>query len=445
MPHARGIRSELETVVVGAGISGLAYAHARGPEADLVVLEASERAGGWMHTLSEQGYRFELGPEAPLGGAGALNELARTLDVPIQPAPAARKRFLELDQKLVEIPASPERLATSPLLSMGGKLRLMAEPAQAAGEALDGSIADFARHRLGAEALERLVDPFVAGVHAGLPEQLSLRACFPEVVRLVEQHGSLFAALSRKGASAQAGLGGELGKPRGGMGTLARALSAALGGRLALSEPVLALEPDGRGFRVHTGTGRELLCRLLVLATDLASAARLLSPLAPSVAAALATMKAESLVAVLHGHERRSVEHALDGFGYLVPRAAGKKMLGTLFASTIDPECAPAGHVLLRSLLGGARHPELVELGDDELCELALQECARPLGLRGTPVFTRVLRYREALPRFDLEHPARQRLLARELPPGLSVLGNFTRGIGVGRLAAEACALANPG
>jgi len=174
----------------------------------------------------------------------------------------------------------------------------------------------------------------------------------------------------------------------------------------------------------------------------LAAARALLAEAAPASAAALASMQAEGLVSVVCGYRRADVAHALDGFGFLVPKSAGGLMLGTLFSSTISPGTAPAGHVLLRSLLGGARRPDALTLPDEELLAQVASECSGPLGLARAPVFARVARYPAAVPRFDLGHLARRAQLAEGLPPGLHVLGNFTRGLGVENLASEARALA---
>ena len=435
----------VETLVVGAGISGLAYAHARGASADCVVLEAADQAGGLVRTTSAEGWRFEDGPEALPGNARAARALTEALDLGVSSAPrAASKRYLCLAGRLHEIPGSAEDLSTSTIVSFQAKLRLLAEPTRAKGEALDGSIADFARHRLGPEALDRLVDPLVAGIHAGDPEQLSLRACFPEVVRWVEEHGSLLAALKAKprtppGAKKE---GDALWRPAGGMQRLTDALARVLEGRLRLATRVVALEHASAGFRVRDAGGTTYAARRVVLALPFRAAHALLASVAPEASEALGSMQAESLVSVAHGYRRTDVEHALDGFGFLVPKQEGGIVLGTLFSSTLDPSCAPAGHVLLRSLLGGARAPDAVKLDDEQLLAHVERECRAPLGLQRAPFFTRVTRWDHAIPRYDLEHPRRQEILASSLPPGLALLGNYARGLGIGGLVARAEELA---
>lgn len=441
----------LDTLVIGAGISGLAFAQRRlttHPTERLLVLEAAPRAGGLVRTLERDGYRFEEGPEAVAGSARSTRELCQELGLAAQEAPsAASKRFLLLDGKLQEVPGSPEDLATSRVLSFGAKLRLLGEPACDARTALDGSIADFARHRFGKEALERLVDPLVAGIHAGDAEQLSLRACFPEVARMVEEHGSVLSALKASAAAKKPGakgaaLGGALFRPGGGMEALARGLAAALGAHLRTEAPVVALTRAGDAFRVQERSGASHTAARVVLALPLVAARALLADVAPDSAAALADMRAENLVSVVHGYRRADVAHALDGFGYLVPKSAGALVLGTLFSSSLDPACAPGGHVLLRSLVGGARHPQAGELADAELLERVQHECAGPLGLARAPVFTHVARYEGVIPRYDLAHLERRARLERGLPPKLCVLGNFTRALGLESLVASARALA---
>jgi len=436
----------LDTLVVGAGISGLAFAHGRlraTPGEKLLVLEASERAGGLVRTLVQDGFRFEEGPEALPSGARGVRDLCQELGLALQEAPPeAKKRYLALDGKLLEVPASPEDLATSRILSFGAKLRLMAEATCARDEALDGSIADFARHRFGKEALERVVDPLVGGIHAGDPEQLSLRACFPEVVRMVEEHGSVTAALKARAQRKQASgtssaLGGSLMKPAGGMESLVVALARGLGPRLRTNARVTALQRTAAGYSVVEASGATHVSARVVLAVPLAAARALLADAAPAVAGALSSMHAEGLVSVVHAYRRADVAHALDGFGYLVPKSVGGLVLGTLFTSTLDPGSAPSGHVLLRSLVGGARRPDALALGDEELLAHVASE-SRVLGLTRAPVLVRVARYPSAIPRFDLEHLARRSCLAESLPAGLGVLGNFTRGLGLESLVSEA-------
>jgi oxygen-dependent protoporphyrinogen oxidase len=459
----------VDTLVVGAGIAGLRYAHARGAGAELLVLDAAPRAGGLVRTSRAElpgagTLRFEWGPEALQDDAPETLALLGELGLqPVSAAAASAKRFVCWRGRLVPLPLSPGAFLGSPLLSPAGKLRALTEPWRARGGGLDGSVADFVRNRLGEEVLQRLVDPFVTGVYAGDPALLAARAAFPKLVTMVEEHGSLLAALKARAKAAKAsGASRRRGPPglfttAGGLGALTDALAARVGPRLRLGTRVVALRREGDGWRasVQAVADRdppppsELRARRIVVATPVAAAARLLQEPAPELAAELADMQSESVVSISHAWRREQVAHALDGFGYLVPAAEGRMHLGTLFSSSIEPGCAPAGVVLLRTLLGGARQPRMVEWPDEELLAELSDGVAPLLGLTGEPLWAHVVRHRAVLPRYDLRHPRRlarvDELLART--PSLTLLGNWRRGIAVNAQveAARAAARADAG
>jgi oxygen-dependent protoporphyrinogen oxidase len=451
-----------ETLVVGAGLSGLAYAHGRGPAADLLVLESAPSAGGLVQTrtapLPGTGgtLRFELGPEALQDNAPETLALLDELRLRARPASAAAsRRWILLDGRLREVPADPLALLTSGLLSTRGKLRALSEPLRERDVALDGSIADFVRHRLGEEVLERLVDPFVTGVFAGDPEELSLRAAFPQAHELVSRHGSLLKGFKARAAEKRAA--GEKPRPpslmsvEGGLGALAGALAGALGGRLRLGVRVASIARDGEGWRVEAqadgdgaGAPRQVRARRLVVATPAAAAGRLLLAAVPALGEALTEIRSESVISLSHAWRRPDVRHPLDGFGYLVPSGEKRLHLGTLFSSSIAPECCPPGLVLLRTLLGGARHGRLLDWPDEELLGILREDVAPILGLSGEPAFSSVTRWRHALPRYDLRQPERQERVDALLQatPGLSLLGSWRRGISCNSLIEAARRLA---
>jgi oxygen-dependent protoporphyrinogen oxidase len=230
-------------------------------------------------------------------------------------------------------------------------------------------------------------------------------------------------------------------RPRGGVEELARALAAALGPRLATGTRARSLERAAGLWRVDSDAG-PLEADRVVLALPARAAAHLLERAAPECSAELAGLGAESLVSVVHVWRRERVRHALDGFGYLVPAAAGGAVLGTLFRSSIDPAAAPAELVLLRTLLGGARAPDACRLADEELLSESLRSARPLLGLEGQPEWRDVRRWPEVLPRYDLGHAPRLARIERATPPGLALLGNFAGGIGVGTLVERARELA---
>ncbi|MEO6710077.1 MAG: protoporphyrinogen oxidase [Planctomycetota bacterium] len=438
-----GLSERVDTLVIGAGISGLAFAQALGPEADVLVVDGAEREGGWLRSESvaaEPGARFEIGAEALSDPEGRLAALCETCGIEtIRASASAQRRYLVARGELVALPQSPRGMLATRLLSTSGKLRALSEFFRDPRIALEGSIADFVRHRFGREVLETFVDPFVSGVHGGDPELVSLRAAFPALAAMVEEHGSVLRGLSRRKKSK----GPALFKPRGGMQRLPEGLARNLGARLRLRAAVSELARTGDGFVATSAAGR-IHARRVVVATDRSRAVTLLSQVAPMASRELAGMSAENLVAVIHGWDRERVAHPLDGFGFLAPSSQRLATLGTLFSSTIDPDCAPLGQVVLRTLLGGARRAALIDETDAQLIATVLQENSRLLGISGAPRWTRVLRYRGAIPRYDLDHPRRVAAIAADVArePGLALLGNAISGPGVGALVARATELA---
>lgn len=494
------VTTTVETVVVGAGIAGLAYAHARGADADLVVLEHAGRAGGLIETqrlpddVAGGPAHVELGPEALQGNAPETLALLQELGLaPLPAAGNAKHRFLLTEgDRLEPAPLSPGAFLKTPMLSWRGKLRALSEPFRARERALDGSIADFVRHRLGHEVLDVMVDPMVGGVYAGDPSQLSLRAAFPKLYDAVEQHGGLFrglAAGARKrkaarraaaetpgevagessGGSADRSSGGSadmsagassaavaaagpagaaLFSVMGGLERLVDELAAALGSRLHLHTSVAEVTRTSDGqFELLDAEGGRWRAARCVMATPVASAARLLDSVCSEAARELSTMERETVLSLAHLWRREDIGHPLDGFGYLVAARLGRQHLGTLFSSSVFPSRCPAGFVLLRTLLGGARRPDLAELPDEALVSLMESELSQPLDLApgAAPVWTGLKRWRAVLPRYDLGHPARTEQLESALAatPGLHVIGNHRRGISVNALIESSRALAS--
>lgn len=468
------MRGVVDTLVVGAGVSGLAYAQARGRNADLLVLEGSDRAGGLLRTTRAKfepggAVQFEWGPEV-LTGSAELAALMTELKLAPQPVETAALRQLVLrDGRLHPLPVGPAALLRTRMLSWRGRLRALSEPFRARDTALDGSVADFVRHRFGEEVLQNLADPLVMSIFAAAPERLSLRAAFPEWRALVAEHGSVWSARNARLLAPPSGA-----EPPsafilpGGLNKFADALANSLGNRLLVNLRVTAVNQEPASFddpweavsdltrhpmvwrvdaQSHQGSQVEELswrAKRLVLALPAKAAARVLLPVDRTLAESLASVSSESVVSLSHAWRRQDVGHALDAFGFIVPSRESQVQLGTVFSSTIRPSCCTEGLVLLRTLLGGGRNTRLIDWPEEELWGVIEQEVAPVLGLKGKPVWTSVIRQREALPRYDLEHPRRREHIGHMLKalPGLSVLGNWNRGTGCEQLIAEARVLA---
>jgi len=425
-------------VIIGAGLTGLSAAVAlkrRG--IPVAVLESSGRPGGAVGTEHADGFLVERGPNSMMLGepevTAFLDEAG--LDEEII-APAAKKRFLVRAGCPVSLPTGPWGAVTTPLFSVPGKLRILAEPFVPRGCAEDESLADLVRRRLGAEILSYAVDPFVAGIYAGDPEKLSAKYAFPKLWQLEHEHGSFVrGALRRR----RTGPRQKMVSFRGGMGVLTDRLASLLGDDLHLQAKVERISRRAGGWSVDW-TSRERSasaeCASLVSAVPAFAVPRLPWPV--ELAGPLAFLQGVEyppVSVVAHGFPRHAVHHPLDGFGMLVPAAENKRILGTIFSSSLFPGRAPQGQVLLTTFVGGARQPALAALPDDELDRLVRVDLSSLLGVGGEPSFRRVIRWPLAIPQYRIGHGATVAALEKLEAghPGLHFVGNYRGGIAAGQ------------
>ena len=435
--------------VIGAGIAGLAAAHRLlTAGVDVTVYEGADRVGGVVHTVHDSGFLVEDGPNTITAPAPLLRQLLsdlHLLDRMIPAAAVARRRYVIRHGRPVSLPSGPLDLLTTALLSPRGRLRLLAEPFAAAPPASDESVADFARRRLGSEAAAYLVDPFVAGIFAARADQLSVRYALPRIAAMEREHGSLFRgalAAAKKRTS---------GSPRRptiwslpeGLGELPAALAAPLSGRIEFGAPVLAAARSGDAWELRVD-GREAPARHAAIIWA-APAHRLVAalPIDHRSAEALTGLFYAPVAVVALGFRRADVGHPLDGFGMLAPSAEGRRILGTLFSSSLFPGRAPDGMVLLTTFVGGARSPELAADPPEVQLPRVLGELRALLSIRGEPVYHRLVQWPAAIPQYRPGHAAVNAAIDEfERLPGVALAGSYRAGVSVGDTIASGLAAA---
>ena len=418
----------VKNLIVGAGITGLSLAlRLQEQGKDYRVLEARDEAGGNIRSRREEGFLYDLGPNTLLVRDAQVDALLQTLPLEeIRANPLARRRFV-LNRRHQPVALGPKALLGGSLLSARARLRLLGEPFRASAQA-EESVAAFVRGRLGPEVLDWMVDPFVSGVFAGDPEQLSLPASLPRLAEMEQEHGSLLlAGLRRKKAS----LKSRLISFAGGMQDLPRAIAKDLGGNLRCNSAVTAIQRTANGWHVTSTTGDWETQRLfLCLPTD--AILRIAPANAADLHARLAEIAYPQVATLALGFARQQIQHPLDGFGLLIPRRLQIPTLGALFSSTLFPARAPSGQVLLTVFLGGAQEKLPRE---DQLVAQALNDLSPILGIHGEPKFQRVQIWPRAIPQYHLGHADRiaaiDAVTARDWP-GVSLLGNWRGGIALG-------------
>lgn len=455
--------TQVQAVVVGAGISGLTAAYALKKSGITTILfEASPRPGGVIQSTPRDGFLIECGPQSFSGNASiaSLCQDLGLLDERIFADPKA-PRYVLIDRQFRNVPMGPG-LLLSPFMSGGTFLAALRDllgssrPPES-----DESIADFTRRKFTPTFLDRLVGPFVSGVYAGDPEKLSLRAAFPilyeaEATKHSLIRGAVAVLKARKSKQSDA----PVDKPtlqsfNHGNETLTQALAKNLDDQLFCGIEVTAaraLDPghEAKAARfhltLHTPRGEEHIeAERLVLACPSPAAGRILAPLNSQFETELSAIESVPVAVVSLGYRQPDVAHPLNGFGFLVPRSSGLNALGTVWNSSLFPGRAPQGHVLLTSFVGGATNPAIVEKSPEELVSLIHREITPLLAIRNPPIFSNVAVWPQAIPQYNLGHIARIAAVEKLRAdfPGLHFAGNYLNGPAIGTCIERALKVAD--
>lgn len=451
----------METIaIVGGGIAGLSSAYFLLQQAQaqkrplrLHVLEASDRWGGVIRTVREDGFVVEGGPDSVLAFKPAGVELWKALGLAseIVGTVPGRRAFIYFQGRLHPLPEGltlmiPARLGPlfrTSLLSPRGKMRaawnLVMRTRTPPGQ--DVSVADFVTRHLGREVFEHIVEPLFAGIYAGDARQLSLRATYPQLLDLEQTYGSLLRGLLHR-VRQQRAAAQRRGRPasafvtlRGGLALMVEALVAHLQGRasLHLRSRVRTLQPRKGGWRLHLADGSTLEADGVVLALPAHAAARVVETFDPELAGLLAGIPYASSVIVNVALKREDVAHPLEGSGFVVPRVEGRPLLACSWTSSKFPHRAPQGFVLLRCFFGRAGADDVVNWPEEDILALTRRELRETMGITAAPVRTWVFRWRPALPQYPVGHLERVEAIFSRAGqwPHLFLVGNAYRGVGI--------------
>ena len=420
-------------MVVGAGVSGLAAAwelRSRRPTCRLKVLDAADRVGGAATTDQVGGYTIERGPNGVLSNVDHTLRLAREVGLSeelIAADPNARRRYLYRAGKLRPVPKS---LPALDMLGPVGIARAIAEKWVAPkADREPESVRDFLGRRFGKRVASLLSDIAVSGVSGGDPDRTSVAALFPKLAAAEHEEGSVLNWLSaRKKASSEKIA---LHSFRRGMQALPDAIAQALG-CVETSTDVESLERDDFGWVVRTGQG-SFRTREVILAVGSDTASQLLRTAAPGLGAQLRGIPYAGMRVMSVGVRREQVRQDLAGFGFLVPRGEGVRILGSVWSSSIFSHRAPAGRALFRVMIGGQMDPAAVTESDESIEAEVLVELAAIVGLEGTPELVHHTKWTTGIPQYELGHLGRWARIrdAAAGIPGLHLCGNAYDGVSV--------------
>jgi len=461
--------STFKVIIVGGGVSGLGAADRfqeashQGSPISFTLLEGSPQFGGKILTQQMGGFLIEGGPESFVSYKPWALEVCERLGLGSQLIETNREQqrvYTLREGQLLELPQGllvPSRLfpyLTSSVLSVWGKVRMLGDlvlPKFSGTE--DESVAAFVKRRLGREALIRLVEPLLSGIYAGDVERMSLKSAFPLFYDLEQEYGSLIRGLlqRRKSMSAQQNKEGikwtTFVTLREGTGQLVDAWVKHLSPfSLVSGKKVEKVQPKGPlSYRVLIEGGEVMEANAVVLTVPSFEAARLVEGFAPVLSSILKKIPFASTATVSLGFRQEEISHPLDGYGFIVPRIEGRRILAATWTSTKFPHRAPPGHALIRCFLGGTLGQEVLSLGDQEMVRVVREELRGIMGISVEPVFSKVFRWDNATPQYTVGHQNRLDSIEKALRefPGLVLTGSSYRGIGIpdcihqGTLAAE--------
>jgi len=393
--------SDKRVCVLGAGLSGISHALQRQSlDQEVTVYENNSVVGGVLQSKKINGFLLDYGANTLSLRLKKTEEFLKRYNIfenLIDANQECSKRFIIKGGNIIPLPQSVSSFLTSSFLSPVGKLRLCMEPFISKRKAFseDESMAQFVKRRLGREALNYAANPFVGGVYASRPESLVLKHAFPSLLEMEKHHGSIFFSILRGGIKREEKLPKtRLVSFKDGMQELTIQLAAELKNSVLLNRKVkliqkkndgqwLVLSEDSKGNVTH-----HLFDEVIsTLPSHCLNKIKWKGIQNNHLIEELTSAYHPPLALTFLGFKREQIEHPLDGFGFLVPEVEQMKILGTLFSSTLFPNRAPKGHVLLTSFMGGERSPELSKLPKDALLKLSFTENQKILGIKGQPSF----------------------------------------------------------
>ncbi len=456
--------------VIGGGITGLAtayylqrYSHG---SLDVTLIDGAQRFGGKVTSATEHGFVVEGGPDSFITKKVATLELCKSLGLDDQLLPSNSSGKTTYVWSRGDLRPMPEGMLLmaptmilpflrSNLISWPGKLRMGMEmliPPHVSES--DESLASFVRRRLGAEALEKIAGPLMAGIHAADPETLSLRSTFPMFLEMEQKYGGLLRGVMLQRRARQQMSGKQATPPRpapmfmalrGGLQQLVDGMLAELPPEaLLLNRRVLGVGRDRGRFEIAVEDGTCLEADEVVFATPAYVTADLLQDVDPLLASSLRSIRYVSTATVSLGFRQEDMKRPLNGSGFVVPRSEKRRITACSWSSTKFNHRAPADCALIRVFVGGASAEQLAEMDDAALVDLARQELRATMSIDAEPVMARAYRWPKGNPQYEVGHRERVSEIDRMTAshPGLHLAGAAYHGAGVPDCIASGSAVA---
>lgn len=442
-----GGQRKKKTVIIGAGISGLTTAFLLNKLGyEITVLEKKREPGGSIETVFEKGFLFDKGPNSALETHPLIGQLIEELDLRDQLVYAnkeANKRYILRNNQLHALPMSPPALIKTKLFSIRAKLRLFGEPF--IGRSKDGyyqSISEFVTRRLGKEFLDYAINPFVAGVYAGNPEELSVKSAFPKLYELEEKYGGLIVGTirsirERKKRTEKSKQSARMLSFKDGMQVLPKAISKHLEDKVKFQSEVNSIKKANGGYEINfvrEGEHQTINCDKIILTIPAYAISGLLSSFDENLNRHLNEIYYPPVLVLFLVYRKENIKRPLDGFGFLIPSKEKKSFLGAIWSSVIFPNRSDENNAAFTLFVGGARNPEIGSIDKEILIEKVIKEFEEIMKISGEPELKTYKYWSKAIPQYNTGYIEHERYFDEFEKKNLGIFlsGNYRGGISVG-------------
>jgi oxygen-dependent protoporphyrinogen oxidase len=436
-----------KTVIIGAGISGLTTAFLLNKlGCDVTVLEKKKEPGGSIETVFEKGFLFDKGPNSALETHPLIGKMIDELNLKDQLVYAnkeANKRYILKNNQLHALPMSPTAFLKTRLFSPAAKLRLLAEPF--IGRSKDGyyqSISEFVTRRLGKEFLDYAINPFVAGVYAGNPEELSVKSAFPKLYELEEKYGGLIVGTirsirERKRRAEKSKQSAKMLSFKDGMQVLPKAIARHLSGKVKFQSDVTSIKKIIGGYQINftlEGEQQSLNCDKILSTVPAYIASNLFAHFDEKLPKHLNEIYYPPVLVLFLVYKKEFIRRPLDGFGFLIPSKEKKSFLGAIWSSVIFPNRSDDSTAVFTLFAGGARNPEIGSIDKEILIGKVKKEFEEIMKISGEPELQTYKYWSKAIPQYNIGYIEHEKYFDEfeKNNPGLLLSGNYRGGISVG-------------
>lgn len=456
MNYSEHFTEKIDVVIIGAGLTGLSTAvQLKKRGLSVVIIEKSDRVGGQIRTIHEQGFVIESGPNT---GSGASEEVLGLFD-DLSPycqiefaREESKKRLIWKNDKFNALPSGLVGGIITPLFTLKDKIRILGEPWRKKGVDPDETVGAMAERRLGQSFVDYAVDPFLSGIYAGDAYSLIARHALPKLYNLEQNYGSFIRggiaksreAHKKDGKNAKKGIF----STKGGMEKLPQAMEKYIGQEnIILSSENLLIQPQEDNWKVvceKNGVKLSFSSRHVISTVGAYALPKLLPFISQLEMAKITNVRYAPIVQIAVGVKDR-LNLDFNAFGGLVSSKDKEDFLGILFPSSCFERRAPQNGALFSFFMGGMKRKDLTALSDQEIEEKVVQSFHRMLGfpIDKKPDLIRIFRYKHAIPQYEKTSEERFDSIksVENKYPGLHIAGNLRDGIGMAHRIIQASIL----